>query len=178
MSSTQNHHQQLKDLLSRRDWDNAQALWLELAEQLSDQPDFLLLLVKEFTNAGEPALAADLASLIAPNIKEAGKFHEWLYALKLQAEAKPTDKQLRADLLEAYNHIYEADPRLKTIFAAAELDQSRAPCRPPSPARTCSSRFSREVFVSTRVGVSGASNHSTPPLVRSSSASRTTRLTR
>jgi transcription elongation factor GreA-like protein/transcription elongation GreA/GreB family factor len=126
MSSTQNHHQQLKDLLSRRDWDNAQALWLELAEQLSDQPDFLLLLVKEFTNAGEPALAADLASLIAPNIKEAGKFHEWLYALKLQAEAKPTDKQLRADLLEAYNHIYEADPRLKAIYAAAELDQSRA----------------------------------------------------
>jgi len=46
MSSTQTHHQQLKDLLSQRDWDNAQAFWLELAEQFSDQPEFLLLLVK------------------------------------------------------------------------------------------------------------------------------------
>jgi transcription elongation GreA/GreB family factor len=127
MPAKQNHHQQLKELLSRGDWDNAQALWLELAEQFTEQPDFLLLLVKEFTDAGQPALAAELASLIAPNIKEAGKFHEWLYALKLQAEAKPMDKQLRADLADAYKQIYEADPRLKTILAAAELDGSRTP---------------------------------------------------
>jgi transcription elongation GreA/GreB family factor len=135
MAPTQNHHQQLKDLLSRGDWDNAQALWLELAEQLSDQPDFLLLLVKEFTDAGQPVLAADLASLIAPNIKEAGKFHEWLYALKLQVEGKPSDKQLRADLKDAYSQIYQADPRLKTILAVAELDQPRAPL-PNAIART------------------------------------------
>ena len=127
MSSTHDHHQKLKDLLSHCDWDNAQALWLELAEKLPDQPEFLLLLVKEFTDAGQPAVAGELASLIAPNIKTAGKFHEWLYALKLQAEAKPTDKQLRADLVEAYDHIYETDPRLRTILAVAELDQSRTP---------------------------------------------------
>ena len=127
MSSTQNHHQQLKTLLSQSDWENAQALWLELAEQSPDQPEFLLLLVKEFVDAGQPVLAADLASLIASNIKAAEKFHEWLYALKLQAEAKPTDKQLRADLLEAYNHIYQTDPRLKTILAIAGLDQNRSP---------------------------------------------------
>jgi transcription elongation GreA/GreB family factor/transcription elongation factor GreA-like protein len=127
MASTQNHHQQLKELLTRGDWDNAQALWLELAEQFSDQPDFLLLLVKEFTDAGQSELAADLASLIASNIKDAGKFHEWLYALKLQAEGKPNDKQLRADLAEAYKQIHQADPRLKAILAVAELDRSRAP---------------------------------------------------
>ncbi len=134
MSSTHDHHQQLKGLLSQRDWDNAQALWLELAGQFPDQSEFLLLLVKEFVDAGQPAIAGDLASLIAPNIKAAGKFHEWLYALKLQADAKPTDKQLRADLVEAYNHIYEADPRLKTILAVAELDQQRTPL-PDSTAR-------------------------------------------
>src|SRR5882724_2888631 len=127
MSSTQNHHQQLKTLLSQSDWDNAQALWLELAEQFPDQPEFLLLLVKEFADAGQPALAAELASLIAGNIKAAGKHHEWLYALKLQTEAHPTDKQLRAHIIEAVNEIYEKDPRLKTILTASELDQNRTP---------------------------------------------------
>jgi transcription elongation GreA/GreB family factor len=127
MSSTQNHHQQLKDLLSQHDWDNAQALWLELAEQFSDQPEFLLLLVKEFSDAGQSAMAAELASLIAENIKAAGKHHEWLYALKLQVEAKPMDKQLRAELIEAFGQIYQSDPRLKTILAVAEFDQNRTP---------------------------------------------------
>ena len=127
MSLTHEYHQQLKGLLSRRDWDNAQALWLELAEQFADQSEFLLLLAKEFADVGQPAIAGDLASLIAPNIKAADKFHEWLYALKLQADAKPTDKELRADLVEAYSQIYEADPRLKTILAVAELDQPRTP---------------------------------------------------
>ncbi len=127
MSSTQNHHEQLKILLSQRDWDNAQALWLELAEQFPDQPEFLLQLVKEFADAGQPVVAAELASLIAENIKAAGKHHEWLYALKLQTEAHPSDKQLRAQIIEAVNEIYEKDPRLKTILTASELDQNRTP---------------------------------------------------
>src|SRR6266478_9452243 len=117
MSSTQNHHQQLKSLLSQSDWDSAQALWLELAEQFPDQPEFLLLLVKEFADAGQPPLAAELASLIAENIKAAGKHHEWLYALKLQADAKSKDKQLRAELIDALGLIHQSDQRLKTILA-------------------------------------------------------------
>ena len=135
MNSTQNRHQQLKDLLSQRDWDNAQALWLELAEQLPDQPEFLLLLTKEFADAGQSALAGELASLIAENIKAAGRHHEWLYALKLQAEAKPTDKHLRAELLEAFSQIHQSDPRLKTILAVVEFDQNRTPL-PNAIART------------------------------------------
>jgi transcription elongation factor GreA-like protein/transcription elongation GreA/GreB family factor len=127
MSSIQNHHQQLKDLLSQSDWDNAQALWLELAEQFSDQPEFLLLLVKEFADAGKPEIAADFASLIADTVKAAGKHHEWLYALKLQAEAHPTDKQLRTELLSAYGQLHESDPRLKAILAVSEIDQNRTP---------------------------------------------------
>jgi transcription elongation GreA/GreB family factor/arginine repressor len=127
MSSTQNYHQQLKDLLSQRDWDNAQALWLELAEQFSDQPEFLLLLVKEFADAGQSAMAAELASLIVENIKVAGKHHEWLYAVKLQVDAKPMDKQLRAELVAAFSQIHQSDPRLKTILAVAEIDQNRTP---------------------------------------------------
>ena len=125
MTSTQNHHQQLKDLLSRSDWDGAQAFWLELAEQFSDQPEFLLLLVKEFADAGQVDMAAELASLIVESIKAAGKHHEWLYALKLQAEAKPTDKQLRAEIVTAFSQLHESDPRLKTILAVSELDQNR-----------------------------------------------------
>src|SRR5580704_2603698 len=127
MSSTQNHHQQLKDLLTQRDWDNAQALWLELAEQFPDQPEFLLQLVKEFADAGQHTLAAELAALIAENIKAAGKHHEWLYALKLQAEAHPNDKPLRTEITEALTEIHQKDPRLKTILAIAELDQNRTP---------------------------------------------------
>jgi transcription elongation GreA/GreB family factor len=127
MSSTQKHHEQLKTLLAQHDWDNAQALWLELAEQFPDQPEFLLQLVKEFADAGQPVLAAELASLIAENIKAAGKHHEWLYALKLQTDAYPIDKQLRAQIIEAINEIYEKDSRLKTILTASELDQNRTP---------------------------------------------------
>src|SRR6266566_2480723 len=127
MSSTQNQHQQLKDLLSQRDWDNAQALWLELAEQFSDQPEFLLLLVKEFADAGQSDMAAELASLIAESIKAAGKHHEWLYALKLQADAKSKDKQLRTELIDAFGQIHQSDPRLKSILAVAEIDQNRTP---------------------------------------------------
>ncbi|HUJ72719.1 MAG TPA: GreA/GreB family elongation factor [Verrucomicrobiae bacterium] len=135
MSATQISHQQIKDLLSQRDWDNAQALWLELAEQMPDQPEFLLLMANEFADAGQSALAGELASLIAENIKVAGKHHEWLYALKLQADAKPTDKQLRAELLEAFGHIHESDPRLKNILAVAEFDHNRTPL-PTAIART------------------------------------------
>ena len=147
MSSTQNHHQQLKDLLSQSDWEGAQAYWLELAEQFSDQPEFLLLLAKEFADAGQPEMAAELASLIAESIKAAGKRHEWLYALKLQAEAKPTDKQLRADLVEAFTQLHESDPRLKTILAVSQFDQNR-PALPMAIARV-------ETLLALQVGTYG-----------------------
>ena len=57
----------------------------------------------------------------------AGKHHEWLYALKLQAEAHPNDKPLRTEITEALTEIHQKDPRLKTILAIAELDQNRTP---------------------------------------------------
>ena len=127
MSSIQTSHQQLKDYLSRSDWDNAQALWLELAEQFSDQPEFLLLLAKEFADAGQKESAAEFASLISETAKAAGKNHEWLYALKLQAETKPTDKQIRAELLTCLSQLHGSDPRFKSILAVSELDQNRTP---------------------------------------------------
>ena len=127
MAATEGHHQQLKDSLARGEWEAAQTLWLELAEKLADQPEFLLLLVKEFANVGQGASAAELASLLAPNLKAAGKLHEWLYALKLQAAATPNHKSLRSELSEAYQQIYQSDPRLRTILGIAELDQSPLP---------------------------------------------------
>ncbi len=126
MVPTQQQHESIRNFLAQKRLDDAQAIWFDLADNPKVQPELLLNLVKEFADAGEPKAAAELASLIAPNLKSAGKLHEWLYALKLQAAANPTDKPLRADILSAYQTIYAADPRLKTIFAAAELDQPRA----------------------------------------------------
>ncbi len=126
MPSTQDAHQELKDLLAQRDVSAAQALWLDYAEQLSDQPEFLLLLVREFADAGHIAAAAELASLITDQLKTAGKHHEWLFALRLQADATPNDKRLRSEIVQAYTSLYESDPRFKSILAVAELDQSRA----------------------------------------------------
>jgi len=122
MPSTPQPHETLKNLLTQRKFDDAEALWLDLTEELSDRPDFLLLLVKEFADAGQPRQAAELAGLLAPNLKSAGKHHEWLHALKLQAAASPTDKTLRAEIVAAYTKIYNSDPRLKAILAVAQLD--------------------------------------------------------
>ena len=127
MATLQEHHQLLKEHLEASRWEDAQALWLELATELADQLEFLLLLVKEFADAGNPAMAAELVSLIAPGLRTAGKLHEWLYALKLQAGERPKDKALRAEVRDAYLLIYEADPRLKTIVAAAGLDEAAVP---------------------------------------------------
>ena len=121
------HHQELKELLAHGEWETAQTLWLELAEKLAEQPEFLLLLVKDFADAGQGEAAAELASLLAPNLKSAGKLHEWLYALKLQAAAHPNDKALRAELAEAYPQIYQSDPRLRAILAVAELEHAPLP---------------------------------------------------
>src|ERR1043166_1955245 len=127
MPSIQEQHQQVRNFLSQRKWDEAQSLWLTLAEQVPDQPEFLLLLVKEFTDAGQADTAAELAALLAPDLKSAGKHHEWLYALKIQAHASVPSKTLRTELIDAYRHIYKADPRLKTILSVAALDQPRSP---------------------------------------------------
>src|SRR5439155_12161321 len=110
MALTATQHQQLKDLIALRQWDEAEALWLDLTEQIPDEPEFLLLLVKDFADAGQIELAGEMASFIAPNLKSSGKLHEWLYALKLQAAAKSTDKILRAEILEAYRQCYDSDP--------------------------------------------------------------------
>lgn len=126
MASTKDHHQTLKTLLNQRQWDEAQALWLDLAEQLSEQPDFLLVLVKEFADAGQAEIAAELAGLIAPNLKAAGKHHEWLFALKLQAAATPKDNALRAEILAAYQALYERDARLKTILHVAQIETANS----------------------------------------------------
>jgi transcription elongation GreA/GreB family factor len=120
-------HQQLQDLLVRQQWDEAQTFWLELAEQHPKAPDQLLLLVQDFAAAGQAALAAELAELIAGSLKETGRLHEWLFALKLQAQAHPTDRALRAEIVAAYRQVYEADPRLKTILAAAAIEDNRTP---------------------------------------------------
>ena len=127
MPSTHDHHQALTNFLAARKWDEAQSLWLDLAEHHPDQPELLLVLIKEIADAGQQEMAAELASLLVPNLKTAGKLHEWLYALKLQAHAHPSDKALRAEILEAYRHIYEHEPRLKPILAVAELEQTRIP---------------------------------------------------
>lgn len=127
MSATQHHHETLKNLLAQGRLEQAQSLWFELAEQLPAQSEFLLLLAKEFADAGHAGPAGELASLLAPNLKADSKHHEWLYALKLQAVANPTDKPLRAEITAAYHAIYQTDPRLKTILAVAGLDQNQAP---------------------------------------------------
>lgn len=122
MPSTQQPHETLKNLLTQRKFDEAEALWLDLAEELSERPDFLLTLVKEFADAGQLKQSAELAGLLAPTLKSAGKHHEWFYSLKLQAAANPSDKALRAEIVAAYTKIYEADPRLKAILTIAQLD--------------------------------------------------------
>ena len=127
MAPTQNHHQQLRELLTQNKWDEAQALWLDLAEQLSDQPELLLLMVKDFADAGQKESAAELASLLAPTLKSSGKSHEWLFTLKLQADATPNNNALRTELNAAYQQIYQEDPRLKTILAIADMERQGAP---------------------------------------------------
>ena len=128
MSATQHHHETFTKLLQQSQWDEAQALWLDLADKLSSQPDFLLLLVKEFSDAGQPTLAAELAALLAPSLHDAGKHHEWLYALKLQAGATtPTDRNLRGELFAAYRQLHDKDPRLSTILAATKFEDTTTP---------------------------------------------------
>jgi transcription elongation factor GreA-like protein/transcription elongation GreA/GreB family factor len=127
MGTTSEQHQRLQRLLADKRWDQAENLWLELAETMPGQTEFLLLLTQDFAAAGRPDLCAALAALIAPSLKDAGKLHEWLYALKLQATAAPDDKALRAELLDAYRRIYGDDPRLKTILAVAGLEAPGAP---------------------------------------------------
>ena len=127
MPLTPKHHETLKNLLNQRQWDEAQAFWLDLAEELGKQPDFLLLLVKEFSDAGQPRIAAELASLLTPGLKADEKHHEWLYSLKLQATANPLDRNLRAEILAAYRHIYETDPRLPAILTATQLEEVTFP---------------------------------------------------
>lgn len=127
MSSTEAQHLEIKDLLAQQRWDEAESLWLELAEQFADQPEFLLLTAKEFADSGQAGRAADLASLLTPGLKTAGKLHEWLYALKLQSHGKPNDKAVRAELLEAYGQIYQSDARLRHILSVVEFDQPRTP---------------------------------------------------
>ncbi|MEI8064189.1 MAG: GreA/GreB family elongation factor [Verrucomicrobiota bacterium] len=127
MSAIQQHHEIFTTLLNQSKWDEAQSLWLELADQLNEQPDFLLLLVKEFSDVGQPTLAAELAALLAPSLHAAGKDHEWLYALKLQAGANPPDRNLRGELFAAYRQIYDGDTRLNTILNAAQLENTTTP---------------------------------------------------
>ena len=71
MPSTQQPHETLKNLLNQRKFDDAEALWLDLAETQADRPDFLLLLVKEFADAGQPRQAAELAGISGPPAKRA-----------------------------------------------------------------------------------------------------------
>ena len=123
MSSTQAHHETLKQFLDQRRWEDAQGFWLDLAEKLPNQPDLLLVLVKEFSDAGQPRLAAELASLLAPTLKDDGKPREWLYALKLCAAANPIDKNLRVEILAAYRQIHEKDSRLQAILTIAQLEE-------------------------------------------------------
>jgi len=128
MSATQHQqHETFTNLLRQSQWNDAQALWLDLADQLADQADFLLLLVKEFSDAGQPTLAAELAALLTPNLHAAGKHHEWLYALKLQAGAIPPDRRLRTELLAAYQQIYQSDPRLNAILTATRFEEQTTP---------------------------------------------------
>ncbi len=125
MAAIQNQHQQLTTLLAQAQWDEAQNLWLELASQLSDQPGFLLLLVKEFADAGRADTAAEFAGLLAPSLKNSGNPHEWFFALKLQTSAKYPADGLRQELAAAYQQIHQADPRLPTILNLAGFDEPR-----------------------------------------------------
>ena len=120
-------HESLKNLLANNRLESAQSLWLELADTHAAEPDFLLALINEFVAAGHPIAAAELAAFISPNLKAAGKLHEYLFALKLQAAANPLDKPLRTEIVDAYRTIYGTDPRLKAIVAVVQLDEAKSP---------------------------------------------------
>jgi transcription elongation GreA/GreB family factor len=127
MANTQQKHEELKNLVAQKRWNDVQSLWLDIADEHDDNPEFLLLLVKEISQAGQDILAAELAGLLAPSLEQAGKVHEWLFALKIQAAANAKNKDLRAQVLAAYAKLHESDPRWKSILAASELSQPNAP---------------------------------------------------
>jgi transcription elongation GreA/GreB family factor len=127
VSLTAEYHQNFRTFIAERRWEDAQTLWLDLAEQHPDQVELLLVLIQEVADAGQKDLAAELASLLAPNLKAADKHHEWLFALKLQANATPNDKALRAEVIAAYEHVFQSDPRLKPILAVAEMERAPLP---------------------------------------------------
>jgi len=126
MSQTHQYHQQFNQFLSQRQWDQAEEFWMNLANSIGDQSEFLLILLRDLADAGQPSRAAELAALLAPTLEKSGKHNEWLYALKLQAGAKSPDKSLPASLVAAYQKIYGADPRWKSILALSELDLPRS----------------------------------------------------
>lgn len=127
MSAFHEQHEQIRSLLAQGRLDDAQFRWLELSEELAGQPEVLLTLVKEFSDAGHARVAAELAALIGPALKSAGKHREWLFALKLRAAAHPKDSSLRSELAEAYTAIYQTDPRLRAILAASALEDEAVP---------------------------------------------------
>lgn len=127
MSSFTHYHQQLRALLAESKWDEAQTLWLDTASQFPDQPEALLLLVKEIADAGQAEIAAESAALLAAGLKDAGKPHEWLFSLKLQAGAKYPPETLRSELTAAYQTLYQADARLSVILNLTGFDQPRTP---------------------------------------------------
>jgi transcription elongation GreA/GreB family factor len=125
MSHTQNHHQQFEQLLAQNQWDRAEEYWINLTDELEDQPELLLILLRDLAEAGQASRAAELAGLLAPTLQKAGKDHEWLFALKLQANSRSPEKNLAASLLTAYQKIYGTDPRWKAILSLCELEMPR-----------------------------------------------------
>ncbi len=127
MQHTQSYHSQFTALIAQKKWDAAEELWMNLTDELAGQPEALLVLLHDLARAAQPQRAANLAALLAPTLRDNGKHHEWLFALKLQSEAKHPDQSLRSELIEAYQAIYKDDARLPAILAVSDLGNPRVP---------------------------------------------------
>jgi transcription elongation factor GreA-like protein/transcription elongation GreA/GreB family factor len=115
------YQKQIQELLGQKEFGQAVDVWMKAAEECPEQPEALLLLAREFVDAGAESEAAELISLVTPSLKEKAKWSELLWALKLLAQLQPRATGLRQQLLEAYQNVFETDTRLQTILDCSGL---------------------------------------------------------
>lgn len=114
----------LQEALHKKDFEQVEQLWLQLAQSQPDQLDVFLDLSDRISKAGAPSRASLLLQMLVPDLISRGAHSEAYTVLKQAAEHTPVDREVRGLLLDCIRHIYKNNPLLSKGLEVSGLDDS------------------------------------------------------
>ncbi|MBI2194909.1 MAG: transcription elongation factor GreA [Planctomycetes bacterium] len=114
----------IEQAIQRKDYEQVEQCWLQLAQTRSQDIDLFLDYSDEISKVGAPSRASLLLQMLVPDLMSQNAHVEAFRILRHAAEHTPADRDVRGLVLECVRELYKDNPFLARGLEVSGLDDS------------------------------------------------------